>query len=442
MKEDKLYRSLEYVRDEYLDSAADAMQQGRATKRIRKTRVWLIAACMVLVVSLLILPIYNILKQPTLPSNDISSNNEEIQLTASEIAEIFKGAKIESGGTNQYKKTVVSDPNELKIKQIIEEEYVTVYEYCQAEKELSEEDFAKLVDRIIPRLSAYLEVSVPDYEITFEKDSYSEGRYDKYTSIIDLGENYQFNASQLKRYDYISFSPKFDSSGKIFLDGEQITAHLTQSDEEIIASLESIKEKLFDLFGVRYNDVKVRRRYDSGSQNKVEYLSVFYYNQSEHPVSPFLGNYDSNFIEIEFDNSGRYSNNIVSEDLLELADIIYVRQRADTKTYTVAGKTKTISLERAEELLAAGYVFGGHACPLCMKEQEKVDFTDYDYVSMSYVSPMLFSTTPVPVVPFYVFYKYLGETENGKLTYGYTYVPAVEVSGLDEYFENQKTEHK
>ncbi len=444
MKEDKLYKSLEFVRDEYLDSAADAMESRKYAERFRRSRVLIIAAaCLILTVLLVLLPVYNIINPPVTEPNNVPPYIEEIQFTASEIAEVFKGSQMASEGTNQYGKVFVSDANELKIKQFTKQEYLTIYEYCHAEKELSEDDFAELMDSIVPRLSASLEVSVPDYEITFEKDLYSEGKYDKYCVNMDIGANYRFNASQLKQYDFISFSPTLHSSRKMYLDGEQITARLSQSDEELVASLESIKEKLFAIFGVNYTDVKVRREYDSGGQNKVDYLCIYYYNQSEHTVRQFLGNKDSNYIAIEFDNSGRYSVDIVSDDLLELAEVTYVKQRTDVnRFYTVAGKAKMITLERAEELLAAGYVFGGHSCPLCMNLQEKVDFTNYDYVSLSYVSSKLFSNTPVPVVPFYVFYKYLGEAGNGKMMYVFTYVPAVEVSRLDEYFENQKSEHK
>ena len=444
MKEDKIYRSLEFVREEYLDSAANAMESGQYVYRFRRSRIWIIAAaCLVLAVALVVLPIYNMIKPPVTNPNDVPPNIQVIHFTASEIAEVFKGAPTENAGTNQYGKVFVSDANELKIKQFTEQEYLPIYEYCHAEKELSEDEFAELMGSIVPRLSSSLKVSVPDYEISFEKDLYQEGEYDQYCLDMDLGANYRFNASQLKKYDCIFVSTALHSSRKMYLDGEQITARLSHSDEEIIASLESIKEKLFVIFGVEYTDVKVRRRYSSSNENKVDGLYVYYYNGSEHTVRPFLGNKDSNYIAIEFDNFANWSGDIVSDDLLELAQITYVKQRADaTKFDTVAGKAKMISLKRAEELLAAGYVFGGHSCPLCMNTQEKIDFSDYDYVSMSYVTAKLFSDTPVPVVPFYVFYKYIEETENGKLIYAFTYVPAIEVSGLNEYFENQKSEHK
>lgn len=439
MKEEKLYRSLEFVRDEYLEDAADAMRRGRMANRFRRPRVWIIAACMVLAVVMVALPIANLASPTVTERYHVPPFTKEMHFTASDIANLFKGDQTDNGGTNQYTTLVVSDASELTINELPDQEYLPIYEYLQTGKDLSKDDFSELLDDILPRLCASLSVPEPEYEI--ESDQYFDiGKY--YETTAKLGNLYHFNASQQKKYEVISIRPTLDSSRKMFLDGEQITARLSQTDEEIIASLEGIKEKLFEIFGVVYTDVKVRRDYSAYNENSVDWLYIYFYNESEHVVRPFVGNRDSNYIALEFDNFANWSDDIVSDDLLEVVDIVYVRQRTDpTKFYTVTGKAKMIPLERAEELLAAGYVFGGHSCKLCMEVQEKIDFSDYDYVSISYVLSSLFSDTPVQVVPFYVFYKYIGETENGNQEYAKTYVPAVEVSGLDEYFENQVSEH-
>ena len=44
-------------------------------------------------------------------------------------------------------------------------------------------------------------------------------------------------------------------------------------------------------------------------------------------------------------------------------------------------------------------------------------------------------------IPFYAFYKNIGKSENGNTTYAKTYVPAVQVSRYEEYFESQKDNH-
>ena len=92
---------------------------------------------------------------------------------------------------------------------------------------------------------------------------------------------------------------------------------------------------------------------------------------------------------------------------------------------------RRIPLKEAEALLYKGYVFGGHMCPQCQAEQEKISFRNYDYVGFDYYRGY----------PFYAFYKQIESDEDG-LTYALTYVPAFEVSGYEEYFKSQEAEHK
>jgi hypothetical protein len=112
--------------------------------------------------------------------------------------------------------------------------------------------------------------------------------------------------------------------------------------------------------------------------------------------------------------------------------------------YSMITATERISLEEAEALLYNGYVFGGHSCPLCMAEQEKVDFEGYDFVSMEYLFRYYYNAdreVPSTGIPFYAFYKKIGTAPNGNLIYAKTYVPAIPVSGYTEYFEKQKENH-
>jgi hypothetical protein len=98
-----------------------------------------------------------------------------------------------------------------------------------------------------------------------------------------------------------------------------------------------------------------------------------------------------------------------------------------------------ISLKKAEELLCKGYVFGGHSCPICMSEQSPVDFEEYDYVNLEYVRGY---NEYSELIPFYAFYKYIGDDSGGNKVFAKTYVPAIEVSGYEEYFESQAKYHK
>ena len=108
--------------------------------------------------------------------------------------------------------------------------------------------------------------------------------------------------------------------------------------------------------------------------------------------------------------------------------------------YTHFADAKRISLEEAENLLYKGYVFGGHSCPLCMAAQEEVDFEGYDFVDITYISGG--KNQKVVEIPFYTFYKKIGTAKNGNIIYAKTYVPAIKVSGYEEYFKNQIKYHR
>ena len=78
-----------------------------------------------------------------------------------------------------------------------------------------------------------------------------------------------------------------------------------------------------------------------------------------------------------------------------------------------------------------------------MMAQGKVDFEGYDFVDIEYVFGYEYETgNPTVGIPFYAFYKNIGTSENGNTIYAKTYVPAVQVSGYDEYFESQKDNHQ
>ena len=44
-------------------------------------------------------------------------------------------------------------------------------------------------------------------------------------------------------------------------------------------------------------------------------------------------------------------------------------------------------------------------------------------------------------MPFYVFYKETGVSDNGNTTFAKAYVPAIEIGGCAAYFEKQQAKH-
>ena len=76
-----------------------------------------------------------------------------------------------------------------------------------------------------------------------------------------------------------------------------------------------------------------------------------------------------------------------------------------------------------------------------MEEQEAVAFDGYDKVGMTYVIGRDDDSKQLESVSFYVFYKNIGDAENGNEIFAKTYVPAIAVSGCEEFFESQKPYH-
>ncbi len=102
---------------------------------------------------------------------------------------------------------------------------------------------------------------------------------------------------------------------------------------------------------------------------------------------------------------------------------------------------------RSESAIAETDRKYGAACRLCMAEQTPVSFDDYDYVTMVYCTGTVAALSApgkaasTLSAPFYAFYKDIGESPNGNRIFARTLVPAVAVSGLDDYFERQQKEH-
>ena len=170
-------------------------------------------------------------------------------------------------------------------------------------------------------------------------------------------------------------------------------------------------------------------------------VTVFWYDEGSHPLNELYTRPVTDYIELYFDNVEEWEGDIISEDILIDASIYYCDYHMEPdEHYETIGYSNLISLEEAEELLDKGYVFGGSGCSECMSHQAKVDFYDYDHVSYVYVRGYDIEGKNL-VVPFYAFYKKIGQLDDGTVKYAKTYVCAVEVPDLEEYFEKKAEEH-
>ncbi len=357
------------------------------------------------------------------PQNDTSSNitsNQEITITANDL---FSGMGVASNGsgTTSYQKTYVPDVKYLYIKPIPEDKYVTVYEYFPANKKKhpAEQELRAIAEKYLPKFSEATGIPTPEYIIrTYAEDDISvdvsTGEKNTYFYISDSMLNFG------KSFIYT------ENDVPLTLYGEIVAIDQTKSDEEIIASLLGVKEKLGKLFETTFVDPKITRRYSSYSTNGVEWIDVF-----------FKSNDNSGTLQITFDNFSNHADDIQSSTVLYNASIYYFPASSDDNSRTKSTmQMELIPLQKAEEYLRKGYVLSMGGCSLCQAAQTPVDFTEYDYVGISY------ATRNNKNIPYYEFYKNIGTSVNGNMTFAYTYVPAVEVEGYEEYFVNKHNNHK
>ncbi len=425
---DKLSDALTDVDDEYIMKTENPPEKSR-NLWIRWTAL---AACLVLLVSAI--PLWAMMKDKT-PTYD------NARFSAQDIANLFGMTK--DGATVYYKKVYVPDPEYLYLTPLPTVDYLPVYE--KVFSSVNKRELSNLADKCLPNIAEALGVDKPKYEVEQEKD---DCRID-----TDAGDyNIRIYQEYMCNYVIISRILDTDPLRRVILNGKTVTVDQTQSDEEIISSLSEIRAELVKMFGRDFPDAKVVRKYDANSENGVKWLSVYFYDGSEYSLNGFTNENNipfSDYIELDFDNFQNYADDLVSKDHLTDVSIRYVNYRKDLSTIS---NHRVISLEEAETLLEAGYVFGGHSCKLCMEMQEAVDFSDYDFVGMTYIFGSAkyydsvakkFKPQNSTGIPFYVFYKQLElECQNGNLTYAKTYVPAIKVSGLKEYFESQEKEHR
>jgi len=362
---------------------------------------------------------------------------EEPRYTALEIADLF--AVQDNLGTNQYQRIYVPDSKDLSFVAPGGEDYLGVYRYAQKGIPLDKNELSAFLDSVLPPLTESLNITLPPYEI---RESERYGGRDRVYEYLEFGEHsrYRLKFVQSEAYISVGLSDYWDKQG-IVLDGEIIQADQRLTDEEILDSLQSVKNKLCRIFGVSFTKEKVVRRYSSYSKHGVADLLVYFYNETGHPLERY-GEILSDYILIRFDNIANYDGDIVSDGVLTVASVGYRKYRTPlAESYELIANAGLISLKEAEELLFKGYAFGGHYCPLCMDAQEEVSFEGYEFVGMEYYFGEEDDGSALGI-PFYTFYKEIGTSQNGNKVYAKTYVSAIPLLGYDEYLESQKAYHR
>ncbi len=410
-------------------------QKEKYTKaRMRRRLIgWASAACAVLVAVAVVLPWLTL---PDVPVWD------DAVYTAEDIGALFGGMNMDAISTNAYTKVYVPNSERLPITEMLDNEYLGVYQYDAPRLQImNTSKFTQRIDDILPKLAASLNIAQPEYEIDAEQ----------YELFAKANTNsHLIMAEMMPELFYFVFSTP-SGRGHLVLDDETVLLDQNLSDDEIITALHGVKEKIFDIFDVSFSDVKIVRKYDSYRTDGAAWVYVYFYDQAAHPLNIGLSQSAaenvmhpvSDYIEICFKNQQSASEEEHGNSVLYDASVMYYDfTQKPEDTYRHIADVKKITLEQAEALLYRGYVFGGHSCPLCMAAQDKVSFEGYDHVGLEYIFGYDDAdNTRTLGIPFYAFYKQIGTAQNGNIIYAKTYVPAIEISGCEEYFESQSAQH-
>ena len=360
-------------------------------------------------------------------TNEIIDHTDAV-FTASEIGRIFNIDNLEdAAATNAYVRIYVPSEDAIYCMPVPDGEKVNIYDIKSPDIKATEKGCREFGEKYLSKICQALGIKKPDIIIK-ERTDYEDGSF--YYDMYESFNNRYVGFSELKYTDCFYFGTYRE---KIAFDGIDITVDQRQTDGEMMNSLQPLREKLCEAFGVDLPDIYIERRFNDYDENGCTHLSVYLYNSEKNGVD-FNIFKCSDYIAINFDNLENYDGDIVSKTILQVGGVRYYHMRcAPEEICGLKCTADLVTLEEAEKLLYKGYVFGGHVCPLCMAMQAKIAFDEYDKVGLIYYNG----------IPFYAFYKILDQqNKNGTLTYARTLVPAVEVSGYEEYFESQKANHR
>lgn len=419
-----------------------ALYEKKRRQRKRFAQLGAMAACLCLIIAAAFaLPVSAPMPPATEPSSSLdgsiagtSAGQESplpqwdgAQCSASELAELF-GV---SDNTNAYQQVWVPSGEQLYYVEMPQEEELIVYQKNILSADLDAEEFKDFFVPILSRFAQAMGAEMPEY--TINQNALSSDGY-MYVHIFDVVGETALYAYQYFGYESAGVSNYEDG---ICLDGIALQIDQWLDDEQIIESLAEVKEKLFELIGVSFTDVKVIRNYWAW-QESVAYMEIYFYNGEDGIYSAATTErLPSDYVCLTFSYPENATDE-VDDSILSGCEIEYCHYRQTEQTVTPLATARRISLEEAEELLYSDCVFGGHICDLCMAAQDKISFEGYDYVGLEYVFGREDDSLGIP---FYVFYKQIEEASNGMICYAKTYVAAIEVSGYEEYLQSQTQYH-
>ncbi len=425
MKKEEFFDMMNNIDDDLL-AREDRASANVKKLRIRKLTV-LVAAVLLLAVCLSVVVPMFVEKQ------------RFIELTPEMVGDMFRQEESYDslGVTNKYKEFYTDD-----VLQGADTPYVDLAPvYKRTYPKYDKEDFLEFINSNISRTGRLVNIDLSgtvkiddieersdDYRYHPDFDSSRKGYVDFYMAR---------NEMRAEAYDGIM------GDVRMLIDGEYVSVLTTDSDEIVKEKIANAQKYLSDFYGKSYSEVYI---YWACFNGRAEFADIYLYNSEDFTqidnmaVNSCLSEYIK--LRLYIDRGYGYPYHWGGSDTEAfLISVEYVEAITDVKKYyQYCGDYKLIDLEKAEEMLEKGYVFGFHSCSLCQSEQTGVDFTNYDAVGMEYV----IGNNGI-IAPFYVFYENIDKiaySKYGDHIYAKTYVCALDIDGIDEYFENQAQNHK
>ena len=334
--------------------------------------------------------------------------------------------------TNAY--TVVAFPEGYlaNISGIPSGNSVHLYNYLTAGIAPDLNSIQSFSNTVFASLEKTLAVTIP--EAQFVKQDSHDGFF-QYSSFVETG-NYTIITEQYSLTERIAvLGISNAASSTIIMNQVAVKIDPMMSDEEMMQHFKPAAQQINAAFGTSFHDMSVVKAFNESSPSRINYVTIFLYNKENEPSDKIGDIPASDYIMIEFF--------VEQKDAEADAGLIsYVHYRVPVEERMVQLREEPLlTLAQAEELLEKGYVFGGHSCSLCMQAQEKLDFSEYDYVGFEYVMGEADSEGVRLYVPFYTFYKKLESAPNCNERYAKTYVCATPVTDIESYFEMQAANH-
>ena len=438
MKNERIFNAVGKISDELIEDAAISNQ--RSKKHFPWKAFVASAACFCLLLTAFFsMPhLYPNTPDETLPgltnpsSPTSQGNNDKYVpfLSAYDVAGVLTSLA-DRDGTNAY--TVEAYPKDYlkNAFSIPEESSVHLYNYMVTGANMDQESIQTFSEKVYESLGNALGTNIAVGE--FEKNDNYDGTF--YYSSLTKTEEYAIHAEQTGLLDRVLVS-SIGANGIAFNE-TVVRIDPLMADNLILEQFAPTAQIINTAFGTNFKDIAIIKSYHETTANGINRISIFLYNRESEP-SVTIGEIPlSDYIHIAFTHCQNDDGKGAKAD-----SIYYVQYRIPVEDRLIQVREEPIlTLEQAEEMLKKGYVFGGHSCSLCMQNQEKVDFSEYDYVGFEYVMNIDSSESARLCVPFYAFYKRLEPAPNGNETYAKTYVCAVPMTDIDTYFEMQTANH-